>query len=138
MLDTSKVKWDSRSVPCVSDHIELKWAYVLQKAEDRSEFVRLSHHLMKSQRRYSRTSWWFYFKQESRRLAQWEQFMIDHTVGTMDLTDGGIHVLKEANRPTKLHNYRLFGEHHQYSLIRIDPHLVTMLGGASYRLSPMN
>lgn len=138
MLDTSKVKWDTRSVPCVSGHVELKWAYVLQKAEDHHEFARLSHRLVKSQRRYSRTSRWFYFKQESRRLVRWEQFTIDHLIGKMDLTDGGILVLKQAVRPTQSFTYRLFGEEHSYSLIIIDPALFTMLGGASFQLEPVN
>jgi hypothetical protein len=138
MLDTSRVKWDRRSVPCVSDHVALKWVYVLQEADEHLEFARLSHRLVKSQRRYSRTLWWFYSNQERRRLARWEKFMVDHTIGTMDLTDGLILILKEANRPAKQETYRLFGEQHQYSLIKIDALLVTMLGGASYRLSPMN
>lgn len=138
MLDTSEVKWDSRSVPCISERVELKWAYVFQNTEDHHEFARLSHRLMKSQRRYSRSLWCFYFKQESRRMARWEKFMIDHSVGKLDLTDGGILVLKEASRPTRTFSYRLFAEEHRYSLITIDPLLLTMLGGATYRLAPLN
>ncbi len=138
LIDTSRVKWDRPTDVCGDGRAKLNSMYVLQEAVDHKEFTALLRRTMKSQRRYSRTTWWYYFRQNERRWARVEEFMSDHFVGTMELTDGAALVLKRAEQPTEQHNYRLFGEDHRYALIQIAPSLFKMLGVASYKLPPLN
>lgn len=138
LIDTSRVKWDRPSDVCGDGRAKLTGLYVLEQAIDHKEFTALLRRTLKSQRRYSRTTWWYYFRQNERRWARVEEFMTEHFVGTMELTDGAALVLKQAEQPTEQHNYRLFGEVHHYALIQIDPSLFNMLGGAAYKLPPLN
>lgn len=107
LLDTSLVKWDRPSQVCRSGRVELKYAYVLPDSNDHHELTRHLRRHLKSERRYDRIPCRFFSVQARRRWSRVEQFISDHHISTLHLTDEGVRFLRQIQKPAEVYSYRI-------------------------------